>query len=195
MSNSFKRKTFPIAVFAIFGRITRGMNYKDYIRVQEDFPKQGISFKDISPLLANGEAFSAAMAELKEACKDWEADVVIGPEARGFLVGAPLALALGKGFVMARKKGKLPGETLSRSYGLEYGSDTIEIPTFALKKGTRVILADDLLATGGTLAAIEAMLNEAGCPVVGIVTLIELTDLKGTALLKAPSFSLIKYPH
>ena len=171
------------------------MNYKDYIRIAEDFPKPGISFKDVSPLLSDAKAFASAIEELKEACANWEADVVIGPEARGFLVGAPLALALNKGFVMARKKGKLPGETLSRSYGLEYGSDTIEIPTFALKKGTRVILADDLLATGGTRAAIESMLNEAGCPVVGIVTLIELTDLKGSALLKAPSFSLIRYPH
>lgn len=171
------------------------MNYKDYIRIQENFPKPGISFKDISPLLADGEAFPKAIEDLKKACENWEADVVVGPEARGFVVGAPLALALNKGFVMARKKGKLPGETLSRSYGLEYGSDTIEIPTFALKKGTRVILADDLLATGGTLAAIETMLNEAGCPVVGIVTLIELTDLKGTSLLKAPTFSLIQYPH
>ena len=171
------------------------MNYKDYIRIQEDFPKPGISFKDISPLLADGEAFPEAIEDLKKACADWEADVIVGPEARGFVVGAPLALALNKGFVMARKKGKLPGETLSRSYGLEYGSDTIEIPTFALKKGTRVILADDLLATGGTLAAIEAMLNDAGCPVVGIVTLIELTDLNGRNLLKAPTFSLIQYPH
>lgn len=179
----------------MLARITSGMNYKDYIRIQEGFPKEGISFKDISPLLASGEAFSSAIEELKQACASWNADVVIGPEARGFVVGAPLALALNKGFVMARKKGKLPGETLSRSYGLEYGSDTIEIPTFALKKGTRVLLADDLLATGGTLAAIEEMLNEQGCSVVGIVTLIELTDLGGSALLKAPLFSLIKYPH
>ncbi len=171
------------------------MDYKKYIRIQEDFPKKGISFKDISPLLADGEAFPSAIADLKKAVEGFNADVVIGPEARGFVVGAPLALALGKGFVMARKKGKLPGETVSRSYGLEYGSDTIEIPTFALKKGTRVLLADDLLATGGTLAAIETMLNEQGCPVVGIATLIELTDLKGSALLKAPLFSLIKYPH
>ena len=171
------------------------MDYKKYIRIQEDFPKKGISFKDISPLLADGEAFHSAIADLKKAVEGFNADVVIGPEARGFVVGAPLALALGKGFVMARKKGKLPGETVSRSYGLEYGSDTIEIPTFALKKGTRVLLADDLLATGGTLAAIETMLNEQGCPVVGIATLIELTDLKGSALLKAPLFSLIKYPH
>ncbi|MBQ9457018.1 MAG: adenine phosphoribosyltransferase [Bacilli bacterium] len=171
------------------------MNYKDYIRVQEDFPKKGISFKDISPLLANGEAFSQAIAELKEVCAKWNPDVIIGPEARGFVVGAPLAQAMGKGFIMARKKGKLPGEIIAKTYGLEYGTDTIEVPTFAVKKGTRVVIADDLLATGGTLAAIESMLKELGVEVVGIVTLIELTDLQGTKLLSSPYFSLVQYPH
>lgn len=171
------------------------MDYKRYIRVQEDFPKPGISFKDISPLLADQQAFASAIDELKEVVEKWQPDVIIGPEARGFVVGVPLAYALKKGFVMARKKGKLPGETIAKSYGLEYGSDTIEVPTFALKKGLRVVLTDDLLATGGTLAAIESMLKENGCEVVGIVTLVELTDLGGTKLLSSPFFSLVKYPH
>ena len=171
------------------------MDYKQYIRVQEDFPKKGISFKDISPLLANGEAFTSAIDELKNIVAPLNPELIIGPEARGFVVGAPLACALGKGFLMARKKGKLPGQTIAKTYELEYGTDTLEIPAFGIKKGTRVVLADDLMATGGTLQVIEAMLKEQGVEVVGIVTLIELTDLNGKEKISAPFFSLIKYPH
>ncbi len=185
----------PIELYPRPSRISLGMDYKQHIRIQEDFPKAGISFKDISPLLSNGEAFSSAIAELKDIVAPLNPDIIIGPEARGFVVGAPLAYALGKGFLMARKKGKLPGKTIAKTYELEYGTDTLEIPAFGLKKGTRVVLADDLMATGGTLAVLESMLKEEGIEVVGIVTLIELTDLNGKDKVSAPFFSLVKYPH
>lgn len=171
------------------------MELKDYIRVQEDFPRKGISFKDVSPLLENAEAFRFTIDEMKRIADEWQPDVIVGPESRGFLFGAPLAIAMKKGFLMARKAGKLPGEALSISYDLEYGSATLEIPAFAIKKGTRVLIVDDLLATGGTLKALETLLQNAGAEIVGFITLIELTDLKGKDILKAPVESLIKYPH
>ena len=171
------------------------MELKDYIRVQEDFPRKGISFKDVSPLLENAEAFRFTIDEMKRVADKWQPDVIVGPESRGFLFGAPLAIAMKKGFLMARKAGKLPGEALSISYDLEYGSATLEIPAFAIKKGTRVLIVDDLLATGGTLKALETLLENAGAEIVGFITLIELTDLKGRDILKAPFESLIKYPH
>lgn len=171
------------------------MELKDYIRVQEDFPRKGISFKDVSPLLENAEAFRFAIDEMKRIADQWQPDVIVGPESRGFLFGAPLAIVMKKGFFMARKAGKLPGEALSISYDLEYGSATLEIPAFAIKKGTRVLIVDDLLATGGTLKALETLLQNAGAEIVGFITLIELTDLKGRDILKAPFESLIKYPH
>ena len=171
------------------------MELKNFIRVQEDFPRKGISFKDVSPLLENPEAFAYTIDKMKEIAKIWKPDLVIGPESRGFLFGAPLALALGKGFLMARKAGKLPGEALAITYDLEYGSATMEIPAFAIKPGTRVMIVDDLLATGGTLKAIETLCERAGAVVVGSICLIELTDLKGRETLSNPFEALIQYPH
>lgn len=170
------------------------MELRDYIRIQENFPKPGISFKDVSPLLENPAAFRQAIDQMKEIAEKWNPDIIVGPESRGFLFGAPLALAMGKGFLMARKAGKLPGEALSVTYDLEYGSATIEIPAFAVGKGTKVLLVDDLLATGGTLQALERLFANAGAEVVGSIALIELTSLKGRDNLSAPFEALIKYP-
>ncbi len=170
------------------------MELRDYIRIQENFPKPGISFKDVSPLLENPAAFRQAIDEMKAIAEKWNPDVIVGPESRGFLFGAPLALAMGKGFLMARKAGKLPGEALSVTYALEYGSATIEIPAFAVGKGTKVLLVDDLLATGGTLQALERLFKDAGAEVVGSIALIELTSLNGRANLQSPFEALIKYP-
>lgn len=170
------------------------MELKQYIRIQENFPREGISFKDVSPLLEDPQAFKATIDEMKRIAEAWNPDLIVGPESRGFLFGAPLSIAMGKGFLMARKAGKLPGEALSISYDLEYGSATLEIPAFAVSKGTRIVLVDDLLATGGTLQALEKLFEQAGAEVVGIITLIELTDLKGRDHLRAPFEALIKYP-
>ncbi len=171
------------------------MELKDFIRVQEDFPRKGISFKDVSPLLENHDAFAAAIEEMKKIAEPWKPDIIIGPESRGFLFGAPLALSMQKGFLMARKAGKLPGERLQITYDLEYGTATMEIPAFAIKPGTRVLVVDDLLATGGTVQAIEKLCEQAGATVVGCICLIELTDLKGRDSLNAPFEALIKFPH
>lgn len=171
------------------------MELKNFIRIQEDFPKKGISFKDVSPLLADAEAFKEAISQMKDIAAKWKPDVIIGPEARGFIFGAPLAQAMGVGFVMARKSGKLPGDTFKVNYSLEYGSDTLEVPSFAIRKGTRVVICDDLLATGGTLAALEKLLRSLGAEVVGILAAIELTDLGGRKNLTAPFEALVTYPH
>lgn len=170
------------------------MELRDYIRIQEDFPKPGISFKDVSPLLENPEAFRQTIDQIKEIAEKWNPDIIVGPESRAFLFGAPLAIAMNKGFIMARKAGKLPGKTLSATYDLEYGHATIEIPAFAISKGTRVLLIDDLLATGGTFQALEKIIKEAGATVVGIVAVIELTSLNGRKNLTAPFEALIQYP-
>ena len=171
------------------------MDFKQYIRVQEDFPRKGISFKDVSPLLENPVAYQASIDAMKEIAEKWNPDIIVGPESRGYLFGVPLALAMKKGFLMARKAGKLPGKTLSATYDLEYGQATLEIPAFAVKKGTRVVLVDDLLATGGTFNALTKVLTEAGAEVVGILTFIELTDLKGRDHFTAPFASIVRYPH
>lgn len=172
------------------------MDFTKCIGVTEGFPKAGISFKDISPLLADKEAFHEAVREVAEQVEKWGADLVVGPESRGFVVGAPVAYEAGIGFVMARKKGKLPGKVVSKTYTLEYNTATIEMPEFAIKKGQKVVIIDDLLATGGTLQAVKELVEDMGGVVVGAVTLIELTDLNGKkALGKTPYFSLIKFPH
>ena len=170
------------------------MELKDYIRIQENFPREGISFKDISPLLENPKAFAETIDRMKEIAEKWSPDRIVGPESRGFIFGAPLAIAMNKGFLMARKAGKLPGKALSVTYDLEYGRATLEIPAFAINKGTRIVIVDDLLATGGTLQALEKLFAEAGAEVVGIITAIELTSLKGRDNLKAPYETLISFP-
>ena len=169
------------------------MNLKDHIRSIPDFPKPGILFYDISTLLAHPKAWHTTIERMAEAVKAHKPDIVAGIESRGFLLAAPLALALGTGFVMLRKKGKLPGITVRHTYALEYGTDTIEIQSDALTKGTRVVLVDDLLATGGTMAAAVTLLEQVGAVVPAAACIIELTFLDGRRRLKVPVEALLQY--
>lgn len=155
------------------------MNLKDYITDVVDFPEKGIIFRDISPLMQDGEAYRFSVNEIVEFAKDLGVDKVVGPEARGFMVGCPVAVGLGCGFAMARKKGKLPRETVEVDYGLEYGEATLQLHSDAVKPGEKVLICDDLLATGGTTLATVELIEKLGGEVVGLAFLIELMDLKG----------------
>lgn len=155
------------------------MNFKDYIRVIPDFPQPGIRFKDITTLLKNGEAYRDAIDALRDMVKEKEIDLIAGPEARGFVIGAPLALALGVGFVPIRKSGKLPGDCIEASYSLEYGKDKLAMHRDAIQPGQKVLIADDLLATGGTIATSINLINQLGGDIVGASFLIELSYLNG----------------
>jgi adenine phosphoribosyltransferase len=167
------------------------MNYEKYIGVVEDFPKKGISFKDISPLLSNGSVMHQAVDDMSKIVDEWKPDLIIGPEARGFIFGVPVAYKLNVGFAMARKKGKLPGEVVSKTYTLEYNTETIELKKGLIKKGTKVVLIDDLLATGGTLQAVKELVEENGGEVVGALTFIELDVLKDSRELTDVPFKSI----
>ena len=170
------------------------MNLYDYIVNVPDFPKEGIQFKDISNLLKDKEAFKYSIDELAKFGKSLGANVVMGPDARGFIIGCPVAYAMGTGFVPVRKPGKLPRETVEESYSLEYGQNTLCIHKDALKKGDKVLIIDDLLATGGTVEATIKLVEKLGAEVVGIGVLIELEGLEGRKLLKDIAFkSLMKY--
>ena len=170
------------------------MDLKKYIDTIEGFPKKGIKFRDITPLMANGKAYKYANDEIINFAKNHDADLVVGPEARGFIFGCPVAYALDVGFVPVRKPGKLPRETTSVRYELEYGHNELSIHKDDIKKGSRVLIVDDLLATGGTIKATIDLVEQQGGIVVGIAFLIELTDLKGMELLKGNNvLSLIKY--
>ena len=170
------------------------MDLKEKIRVIEGFPKEGISFKDITTLVADGEAFKESIDRIVEHLKDKNVDVILGPEARGFIFGVPVAYALGVGFVPVRKKGKLPAETVSVDYSLEYGVDVLEIHKDAIKKGQKVAIVDDLLATGGTMEAAAKLIEQLGGEVVSMQFLIELEDLNGREKLSKYNVnSLIKY--
>lgn len=170
------------------------MNLKDKIRVIEGFPKEGISFKDVTTLLQDKEALKYTIDKLAEHLKDKNIDIVVGPEARGFLFGAPVAYAIGAGFVPVRKKGKLPYDTIRINYDLEYGSDELEIHKDAIKPGKRVAIIDDLLATGGTISTVAKLVEQVGGEVVTLDFVIELTDLKGKDKLdKYEVLSLIQY--
>lgn len=155
------------------------MNLKDKIRVIEDFPKPGISFKDITTLLLDPDAFRNAVEQMAEFCRERKVDLIVGVESRGFILGAPLAYELGVGFVLVRKPGKLPGDVLQVEYDLEYGSDSLEIHKDAIKPGMNVVLVDDLLATGGTIAAAAKIVEAVGASITGFTFLIELAGLKG----------------
>lgn len=160
------------------------MDLKQSIRIIEDFPKEGISFKDITTLLQDKVAYKYAIDKMCEFFQGQNIDLVVGPEARGFLLGAPLAYAIGAGFIPVRKKGKLPFDTLSISYSLEYGNDDLEIHKDAIKKGQRVAIVDDLLATGGTIESVINLVESAGGEIVSLGFLIELTELKGREKMK-----------
>ena len=169
------------------------MDLKQHIRSIPDFPKPGILFYDISTLLAHPEAWRETVHRLAGAVKPHRPEVLVGIESRGFLVAAPLAYALGCGFVMVRKKGKLPGVTIPYTYDLEYGNDTIEIQASAIEPGRRVVVLDDLLATGGTMAAGIALLRQVGAVVPAVAALIELTFLNGRSRLEVPCEALVSY--
>jgi adenine phosphoribosyltransferase len=169
------------------------MNLKDFIRDVPDFPKPGILFRDISPLLADAAAWRACVDALAERIRPHKPDLLAGIESRGFLVTAPLALALGCGFIMVRKRGKLPGKTLPHTYKLEYGSDTIEIQDDAVKAGQRVVVLDDVLATGGTLGAAITLLRTAGADVRGAACIMELAFLEGRKRLDVRFDALVAY--
>ncbi|OLO26200.1 adenine phosphoribosyltransferase [Alkalihalophilus pseudofirmus] len=170
------------------------MDFKKYITIVEDYPKEGIRFKDITTLMQDGEVYKKAIEELSNYANKKNADVIVGPEARGFVVGCPIAFALEKGFVPVRKKGKLPREVISVDYGLEYGKDSLTIHKDSIQKGQRVVIADDLLATGGTIEATINMVEQLGGEVVGIAFLIELTYLDGRDKLKNYDvFTLTQY--
>ena len=169
------------------------MDLKSHIRSVPDFPKPGILFYDISTLLAHSKAWNATIEQMAAALRPYKPDVLAGIESRGFLLAAPLALALGTGFVMLRKQGKLPGTTVRHTYALEYGTDTIEIQQDAIQKGSRVVLVDDLLATGGTMAAGVTLLEQVGGVVPAAACVIELTFLDGRKKLSVPVEALLRY--
>ena len=168
------------------------MDYTKYIAVVEDFPKKGISFKDISPLLRNAKAFSSCIDDLAKLASQYDFDVICGPESRAFVFASALAYKMNKGFVMARKAGKLPGITYKLTYQLEYATATIEIPAASFKKGDKVLLLDDLMATGGTFKALKQLIENAGGEVVGALTVINLKDLDGAKNLGVKCSSLLE---
>ena len=169
------------------------MALKSCIRTIPDYPKPGILFYDISTLIGDGKAWRYTVDRLCEAVEEFGADRLAGIEARGFLVSAPVADRLGIGFTMLRKHGKLPGDVVSHHYDLEYGTDTIEIQSDAVRPGERVVVVDDLLATGGTFGAGIDLLRRIGADVRGAVCIVELAFLGGRARIDAPVASLVVY--
>ncbi|MDY6062192.1 MAG: adenine phosphoribosyltransferase [Erysipelotrichaceae bacterium] len=170
------------------------MDYKKYIASVNDFPKEGILFRDITPIMQSGEAFKAATDEIITFAKSVNANVVVGPESRGFIFGCPVAYELGIGFVPVRKPNKLPRETVSIKYDLEYGSNELHMHKDSINKGDRVLIVDDLLATGGTVEATIKLVEQMGGEVVGCAFLIELLELEGRKNLENYNvFTLMKY--
>jgi len=169
------------------------MDFKTHIRAIPDFPKPGILFYDISTLLAHPQAWRAMIEQLAEAIRPYRPELLVGIESRGFLVAAPLAYALDSGFAMVRKKGKLPGKTVRYSYDLEYGTDTIEMQEDAIARGQRVIVLDDLLATGGTMQAAVELVRQRGGTVAAAACIIELAFLQGREKLDVPLTAMISY--
>ncbi|KRN33904.1 adenine phosphoribosyltransferase [Lactobacillus selangorensis] len=159
-----------------------------------NFPEPGVIFRDISPLMQDGKAYHAATDAIVDYAKNKNVEMIVGPEARGFIVGCPVAYEMNIGFAAARKKGKLPRETVSATYDLEYGTETLYLHKDSIKPGQRVLVVDDLLATGGTISATIKMVEELGGIVVGTAFLIELTDLHGRDKIKGyDTFSLMQY--
>ncbi len=170
------------------------MKLENFIRSIPDFPKKGILFRDITPLLNNPKAFKASIDRMASLLKNKKIDVIVAAESRGFIFGGALAYKLKCGFVPVRKPGKLPYETYKISYGLEYGRDSLEIHRDAFKKGAKVLILDDLLATGGTAKALAKLVKKMGGKIIGVMFLIELSALKGRKRLRnLPVYSLIKY--
>ena len=170
------------------------MNLKDYVRAIADFPKPGIMFRDITPMLKSADAMKEVIRQLAEPFRDAGVQSILAAEARGFVFGAPLAMELGCAFIPVRKPGKLPGKTESFQYDLEYGSDSLEIHNDAINDGDRVLLVDDLLATGGTIEACMKLARQQGAEVVGAAFVIELAFLGGRSRLgETKVCSLLQY--
>lgn len=170
------------------------MDYKQHIKIVNDWPKEGVEFKDITPLMDNGKAFKSAVDEIVDYAKEKNADIIVGPEARGFIIGCPVAYALEIGFAPVRKEGKLPREVIKVDYGLEYGENVLTIHKDAIKLGQRVLITDDLLATGGTIEATINLVEQLGGVVIGCAFLIELSYLKGMDKLEGYNvLSLMSY--
>ena len=170
------------------------MELKEYVREIPDFPRPGILFRDITPLLKSPEAYGHVIDTFGKRYAGQHIDLVIGIEARGFLFAAPLALRLGKPFVLVRKEGKLPSETHSVKYALEYGDSAVEVHTDAIAPGQRVLVLDDLLATGGTMAASARLVETAGGQVAGLVVVVELVELSGRDRLRGYDvYSMVQY--
>ena len=170
------------------------MNLKDYVAEIPDFPSEGILFRDVTPMMQDAAAYKETIDQIVNYAKDKNVDVVVGPEARGFLFGCPVAAELGVGFVPVRKPGKLPRETVSRKYDLEYGTNEIFMHKDAVKPGQRVLVVDDLLATGGTVNAAVELVEQMGGIVVGCAFVITLDELNGEDLLAGHDvFSVLHY--
>lgn len=170
------------------------MNLKNYIADVPNFPKEGILFRDITPLMCNGAAFKEACDNMEQFARKVGAEVIVGPESRGFIFGCPVATNMEIGFVPVRKPGKLPRETISLEYDLEYGSNELHMHADSIKKGQKVLIIDDLLATGGTVDATIKMVEKMGGEVVGCAFLIELEQLNGRDLLgDYEVFTVLKY--
>ncbi len=169
------------------------LDLREYMRDIPDFPKPGILFKDITPLLGNPTAFRSAIEQMSSLVSEQTFDMIASPEARGFIFGAPLASHIGKGFVPIRKPNKLPSTTTSVTYDLEYGSDTVEMHSDGVEAGQRVLLVDDVLATGGTMAACRELVEKSGGTVVGCLFLMELAFLAGRERLTGlPIFTVLE---
>lgn len=160
------------------------MDLKQYVTIVPDFPKPGIMFKDITTIMDKGEVYKYATDQIVQYAREKKIDIVVGPEARGFIIGCPVAYALGVGFAPVRKEGKLPREVVRVEYGLEYGKDVLTMHKDAIKPGQRVLITDDLLATGGTIEATIKLVEQLGGVVAGIAFLIELTYLEGRKKLE-----------
>ena len=160
------------------------MDLKQYVTIVEDWPKPGFRFKDISTIMDNGKAYKYATDQIVEYAKEKNIDMIVGPEARGFIIGCPVAYAMGKGFAPVRKEGKLPREVIRAEYDLEYGTNVLTMHKDSIKPGQRVMICDDLLATGGTVEATIKLIEEMGGVVAGCAFLIELTYLDGREKLK-----------
>lgn len=170
------------------------MDLKQYVTIVEDWPKEGISFKDITTLMDNGPAYKYAADQIVEFAKEVGADIIVGPEARGFIIGCPVAYALGIGFAPVRKPGKLPREVVSVEYDLEYGSNTLTMHKDAIQPGQKALIVDDLLATGGTVDATIKLIEKLGGVVAGCAFIIELTELNGREKIgNYPIKALLQY--
>lgn len=160
------------------------MSYKEHIAIVPDWPVEGVEFKDITPLMANGAAYKAAVDDIIAYAEEKEVDLIVGPEARGFIIGCPVAYEMEVGFIPVRKPGKLPREVIEMDYGLEYGENVLTLHKDAVKEGQRVLITDDLLATGGTIEATIKLVESLGGIVVGCAFLIELAYLNGMSKLR-----------